>query len=163
MTAAEIGGVTEAVEGAKLVELLSVVSTAEAFAAVIEGYSQETVEDAIALQDSQPKRQQLNQFRGEAVTWVGGKLGGNQECSDSPLAEPGVGDGVVVEGNLHPSLEEYQPGQEVWAFFPQSQDKWLKGIVEWVRGKTVRVKSGFLGAFVESREAIAPRSWELAT
>jgi len=54
--------VTEPVEGAKLVELLSVVSTAEVFAAVIEGYSQEVVEDAIASQDTQPKRLELSQW-----------------------------------------------------------------------------------------------------
>ena len=53
---------TEPVEGAKLVELLSVVSTAEVFAAVIEGYSQEVVEDAIASQDTQPKRLELSQW-----------------------------------------------------------------------------------------------------
>jgi hypothetical protein len=139
MTAAEIGGVTEAVEGAKLVELLSVVSTAEAFADVIEGYSQETVEDAIASQDTQPKRQQLSQWYAAAA------------------------EVIEVAEATRPRLEEYQPGQEVWAFFPQSCDGWLRGVVEWIRGNTVRVKSGFFGAFIESPEAIAPGNWELAT
>jgi agmatine/peptidylarginine deiminase len=65
----------------------------------------------------------------------------------------------VVAEVTRPSLEEYQPGEEVWAYFPQSQDKWLKGVVEWVRGNTIRVVSGFFGAFVESPEAIAPGDW----
>ncbi len=62
---------------------------------------------------------------------------------------------------IRPNIEEYQPGQEVWAFFPQSCDGWLKGVVEWIRGNTVRVKSGFFGVFVESPNAIAPGDWVL--
>jgi hypothetical protein len=140
MTAAEIGGVTEAIEGAKLVELLSVVSTAEAFAAVIEGYPQEAVEDAIGSQDTQPKRLELSQWYAAAAKLV-----------------------EVTEATARPSLSDYKPGAEVWAYFPQSQDGWLKAVVQWVRGTTIKVKSGFLGVFVESPDAIAPGDWELAT
>ena len=129
----------EAVDAVRLVGLLATIQTAEEFIRAIQGVSTVAVEDAIASQDIQPKRQQLSQWYA-AATEV-----------------------VEVTEATRPSLEEYQPGQEVWAFFPQSQDKWLKGIVEWVRGNTVRVKSGFLGAFVESREAIAPGHWELMT
>jgi hypothetical protein len=146
LTAAEVGGVTEAVEGIKLVELLSVVSTAEAFAAVIEGYSQETVQDAIASQDTQPKRQQLAQWYEQ----------GQLAATEVPAVE-----GVEEALTTRPSLQEYQPGQEIWGYFPQSQDKWLKGIVEWVRGNTVRIVSGYFGAFVESPDAIAPGDWVL--
>jgi hypothetical protein len=95
------------------------------------------VEDAIASQDTQHKRQQLAQWYATAVAVE------------------------VTQDNQLPSLESYQPGETVWAYFPQSQDKWLKGVVEWVRGNTVRVKSGFFGIFVERADAIAPGHWQL--
>ena len=132
----------ETVEGARLVELLATIQTADDFIRAIQGVSTVAVEDAIASQDTQPKRQQLAQWYAAAA--------------EVPAVE-------VVAEVTRPSLEEYQPGEEVWAHFPQSQDKWLKGVVEWVRGNTIRVVSGFFGAFVESPEEIAPGSWELAT
>ncbi len=117
---------------------LSSCQNLEQLCALVDGYSQETVEDAIASQDTQPQRQQLTQWYAAA------------EVTEATEA-------------TRPSLEEYQPGQEVWAFFPQSCDGWLRGVVEWIRGNTVRVKSGFFGTFVESPEASAPGSWELTT
>ena len=118
---------------------LSSCQNLEQLCALVDGYSQEIVEDAIASQDTQPKRQQLSQWYAAAA------------------------EVVEVTEATRPSLEEYQPGQEVWAFFPQSCDGWLRGVVEWIRGNTVRVKSGFFGAFIESPEAIAPGNWELTT
>jgi len=70
---------------------------------------------------------------------------------------PRFGDAIATR----PSIEEYKPGQEVWAFFPQSCDGWLRGVVEWLRGDTVRVKSGFFGAFIHNPELIAPGNWVL--
>lgn len=55
-------GVGGAAEGARLVELLSVVSTAGEFLRVVQGVSSDVVEEAIASQDTQPKRQQLSQW-----------------------------------------------------------------------------------------------------
>jgi hypothetical protein len=118
----------------------------EVFAAVVEDSqaTSEQIEDAIACQDSQPKRQQLSQWYKQ----------GQLAAAEVP---------AVIERTeaTRPTLEEYQPGEKVWAYFPQSCDGWLKGVVEWVRGNTVKVKSGFFGIFVESPEAIAPRDWEL--
>ncbi len=129
----------------ELVEALSFCDSVEVFAAVIEGHSLETVEDAIALQDSQPRRQQLTQ-------WF-------EQRQLPPLAEVEAVEEAIA---VRPNLGDYQPGQEVWAYFPQSRDKWLKGIVESVRANTVRVVSGYLGIFAESPDAIAPGEWELA-
>jgi hypothetical protein len=147
MTAAKVEEVTEAADGAKLVEFLSVLSAVEAFAAVIEGYSEATVEDedAIASQNTQPERL-LNHWE------VAAKV---------PAAEVVE----VMEANeaTRLSLEQYQPGQEVWAYFPQSCDRWLRGVIEWISGSTVKVKSGFLGTFVESPDAIAPGDWVINT
>jgi hypothetical protein len=73
------------------------------------------------------------------------------------LAAEVVDEAIVIR----PSFEEYQSGETIWAYFPQAQSEWLKGIVEWVRGNTVRVVSGLFGVFIESPEAIAPGDWEL--
>jgi hypothetical protein len=49
--------------------------------------------------------------------------------------------------------------EEVWAYFPHSEAKWLKATVEWVRDGIVRVKSGLLGMLIEQENAIAPGHW----
>lgn len=67
----------------------------------------------------------------------------------------------VATENLRPPLSAYQEGDEVWAYFPQSMDKWLKATVEWVRGNTIRVVSGFFGMFIERPDMIAPGDWVL--
>lgn len=59
-------------------------------------------------------------------------------------------------------VESYKAGDEVWAYFPQSEAKWLKATVEWVRDRMVRVKSGFFGMLVEREDLIAPGHWQLA-
>jgi hypothetical protein len=120
---------------------LAAVSTYEEFVEVIQGVSSEAIEDAIAVQDNQPKRLQLSDwFQGKTVAV----------------------EAVEAEATPRPSIENYQPGQEVWAYFPQSQDGWLKGIVEWVRGNTIRVVSEFFGTFIVDSNEIAPGDWELA-
>jgi hypothetical protein len=108
----------------------------EDLAALIEGFSAEAVLDVIASQDTQPKCQQLGEWYAAAE---------------------------VPEEISRPSLDQYQSGQEVWAHFPQTQDKWLKGVIQWVRGNTIRVVSGFFGVFIESPEEIAPGDWVITS
>jgi hypothetical protein len=140
------------VSGGVAIEMLSIIErlcesfqrceSPEAFAAVIEDSqaTSEQVQDAIASQDTQPKRLQLSQWYAAVA--------------ELPAA-------IETTESTRPSLEEYRLGQEVWAYFPQSEAGWLKGTVEWVRGLTVRVVSGFFGVFVDSPEVIAPGDWEL--
>jgi hypothetical protein len=109
------------------------VETADEFAAVIEGSPTEVVEDAIALSGNQPRRRQLEQWH------------------------------QALKTSERPPLAHYTPGDEVWAYFPQSQDGWLKGKVEWVRGKTIRVVSGFFGIFIGREDAIAPGDWIMSS
>jgi hypothetical protein len=116
---------------------LSSCDSPEALAAAIEGCHQETIEDAIALQDTQPHRHQLR-------AWY--------EALETAEAEAAT----------RPSIGAYQPGEEVWAFFPQSESGWTRGIVEWVRDGVIRVKSGVLGRLIEQADLIAPGNWELS-
>jgi len=58
----------EAVEGARLVELLATIQTAEEFIRAIQGFSSDVVKDAIASQDTQPKRKQLSQWYEQPIT-----------------------------------------------------------------------------------------------
>jgi len=118
----------------QLVEALPFVEDAETFAAVIEGSPLEVVEDAIALSGSQPRRLQLHQWYES-----------------------------LKQASERPALASYTPGDEVWAYFPQSRDGWLKGTIEWVRGKTIRVVSGFFGIFIEREDAIAPGDWIMSS
>jgi hypothetical protein len=137
----ESQGDSEASEGLSTVERLcqslEYCRTAKDFALIVEGFqaTSEQVEDAIALQDSQPVRNQLSKWY-EAL-----------ELEPVPQARP--------------NLEDYHPGEEVWAYFPQSQDKWLRATVEWVRGAMVRVRSDLLGIHIQDPEMIAPGAWEL--
>jgi hypothetical protein len=117
----------------QLVDALPSVETAEDFAAAIEGIPLEMVEDAITLSATQPRRLQLQQWY-ESLKQV----------------------------SERPALASYTPGDEVWGYFPQSESKWLKGIVEWVRGNTIRVVSGIFGIYIEREDAIAPGDWVLS-
>jgi len=117
----------------QLLEALPVAATLEDFARIVEGCSRETVENAIALSGGQPRRLQLLQWY-ESLKQASGR----------------------------PALASYTPGDEVWAYFPQSRDGWLKGTIEWVRGKTIRVVSGFFGIFIEREDAIAPGDWVMS-
>jgi hypothetical protein len=58
---------SEVVEGARLVELLATIRTSDEFIRAIQGFSTVAVEDAIASQDTQPKRQQLAQWYAAAA------------------------------------------------------------------------------------------------
>jgi hypothetical protein len=152
------GGATT--EGLSVVERLCEsfqhCETPKDLALVIEGFqaTPEQVEDAIASQDTQPKRQQLSQW------YVAAKVG--DEAKVKRCYEIGAEPNDSAPISLRPSLSDYQPGQEVWAYFPQSQDRWLKATVEWVRENLVKVKSGFLGIFIEQEDAIAPGDWVMS-
>jgi hypothetical protein len=112
------------------------------FAMVIEGYPSEVVERAIALAPDQPRQRQLSEW------W--------ESLQKSATA-------VERETNLDlPALDTYVEGDEVWAYFPHSEAKWLRATVEWVRDRMVRVKCGFLGMLIERTDLIAPGSWQLS-
>lgn len=120
----------------------------EQFAVLVESHPAETIENAIALADSQPKRNQLTE-------WF------------EQLSQESVGRGAELAQEeeaiaTYPTLESYAEGDEVWAYFPQSEAKWLRATVEWVRDRMVRVKSGFLGRLIERENAIAPGSWVMS-
>ena len=122
---------------AELVEALPYCDSPQAFAAVIEGYSPETVEDAIALQDTQHRRKELKSWL-EALSGVTETVSGER-----------------------PPISSYQEGDEVWFYHSWSEAKWLKGTVEKVGHGFVRCISGFLGTLIERTEEIAPGSWAL--
>jgi len=117
----------------QLMEALPFVETADEFAAVIEGSPVEVVEDAIVLSGNQPRRRQLEH-------WY-----------------------QALKTSEHPPLAHYKADDEVWAYFPQSQDGWLKGKVEWVRGNLIRVVSGFFGISVERQDVIALGDWVISS
>lgn len=105
------------------------------FAALVESHPVEVVEKAIALADSQPRRKQLE-------AWFE-QLAQQEEVSASP------------------PLEFYAEGDEVWIYHPSGEAKWIRGVVEWVRDRMVRVKAGFLGRLIEKADQIAPGHWVL--
>lgn len=131
-------GVCGAVGQLSLVAVLKTCQSVTQFAAITEGYSEEQIDTAIALSDSQPRRQQLTEW-----------LGISQDCQGLKTVSSWV--------------ETYQEGDEVWAYFPQSEAKWLKATVEWVRDRMIRVKSGFLGMLIEREDLIAPGHWQLSS
>jgi hypothetical protein len=117
----------------QLIECLPFCDSADEFAAVIEGSPIEVVEDAILYLESPHQKQQLTQWH------------------------------QALKTPKRPLLAHYKTGDEVWAYFPQSQDGWLKGVVEWARGNTIRVVSGFFGIHVGEEDAIAPGDWVLSS
>jgi DNA primase len=152
--ASEEGELTDQPTFEQLVEALPFVETQEELATVTQYYQRSDVEEAIALADTQPRRQELRRWY-EAVA-------ANDTALDEPLPEkPSIE--VAEYTSEHPPLTAYREGDEVWGYFPQSQDKWLRASVEWVRGNLIRVKSGFFGMLIEKAELIAPGDWEVVT
>jgi hypothetical protein len=139
----------------------------DVFASAIEGYPIEVVEDAIALQDSQPRRRQLTQWLEAVVTGthaIALSDTAQERRQQSSQALVGTATELAHEEAIspHPELKTYNAGDEVWGYFPHSQAKWLKGIVEWTRDRTVKIRSGFLGMIVQQPELIAPGHWILS-
>jgi hypothetical protein len=134
----------------QLVDILSTVSTAEDFASIAQIYSLEMMQDAIVYQPEVNQKHLLNHLLRQ---WL-----------SASASQPELAAAEVVESAIanRPMLEDYQPGQQVWAFFPQSQDKWLKATVQWVRENLVRVESGFLGMLIGYPDLIAPGDWVLS-
>jgi len=171
----------------KLKEALANCKTLESFAAAIQGYTASEINEAIYMQDLQHLRtERLNWYEATLEALEAAAMPSDvvaevtaQSVNQDVETAAEVSEVYAVTNEeiqviseqteqvetaiaVRPSLEDYQPGQEVWAYFPQSCDGWLKGIVEWVRGNTVRVKSGIFGIFAESPDAIAPGDWVLS-
>jgi hypothetical protein len=125
----------------QLLEALPFVETADDFAAVVEGSPRQAIEDAIALQDSAPRRLQLSQ-------WLTALP--NPESLDEAIA-------------ARPSLDFYQEGDPVWFHHPMAKEGWVRGVVDWIRDGILRVQSDVFGNLIESPDAIAPGDWVLRT
>lgn len=118
-------------------------------AAVTEDEPQETIEAAIALQDTAPLRNRLRQW------WE--QLSQSSESGGEKLAQS------EASTPERPPISSYREGEEVWAYFPQAEQKWLKAVVEKICIGFLRVKSGFNGMLIERPDMIAPGDWELVT
>jgi hypothetical protein len=135
-------------ETQQLVEALSLAESLEDFASIIEGSPLETVEDAIDVSGpDQPRRQQLKQWLAELQS---------STFDLQPSTEP-----EAHELACHPPLESYFPGDRVWFYHPDSENKWLQGVVESVAESLIRVSSGFFGRMIQCANLIAPGDWEL--
>jgi hypothetical protein len=145
----------EATREPSIVETLSqsfqYCESAQEFALVVKGFeaTPEQVEDAIAFASSQPKRKQLEQ-------WLANLQPSTFNLQHSTEPE-------VQEAACHPPLSSYREGDRVLFYHPDSERKWLEGVVESVSQSLVRVVSGFFGMFVEREALIMPRDWELTT
>jgi hypothetical protein len=139
------GGDQDLNQGDAVEEIVQAFQFCESFTdffVVAQEYELSQVKDAIAKRcclqqiafaSSQPRRHQLGQ-------WL-------EQLSES----------------INPPLSSYKLGDECWAWFPQSEQGWLKAVVESVGNGLLRVKSGFFGMLVENAKFIAPGHWELAT
>jgi hypothetical protein len=128
----------------ELLQALPFAETVEDFTLIVEDSPLEAVEEAIALQDDQPRRQQLSQ-------WL------------AALSKPELVESEIVEEAIatRPSLESYREGEEVWFWHPMSEQGWIRGVVQWVRDRMVQVQSDFLGNLIERQDQIAPGDWVL--
>jgi hypothetical protein len=142
----------------QLKEILATCKNLEEFAAAIQSYAPDEIEEAIYMQDTQ-------HLRMERQSWYQTILESVAMSSEvvEPAIEPIEVEAAEIEEEAiaRPQLEDYQPGQEVWGYFPQSEAKWLRATVEWVRDGMVRIKSGFFGRLIERGDWIAPGHWEL--
>ena len=127
----------------ELAEAFPYCESFEDLALVIEDYPNEVVEGAISLVPSAPLRQQL---RG----WL------------DQLSQPNESGGGKLAQSENPPLTSYKPGDEVWGYFPMSEAKWLRAVVESAGNGLLRIKSGFFGMWVESSDYICPGSWEFS-
>jgi hypothetical protein len=119
---------------------------------VIEGFqaTPDQIEDAIVMQDTQPRRQQLTQW------YEQGQLAAAEVQQEESAAQDNQPSWDL------PPLDSYREGDEVWGYFPHSEAKWLKATVTVVAQGFLRIKSGFLGMLIERPEMIAPGDWLLA-
>lgn len=149
----------------RLTDLVAMLSDAEdsrTFLAQIEGYSLEMIEDAIALQDSQYRRQELQQWftqLAQVKSTAGEKLAHSDRVEDAIALDHSQHE-LQDEPHQRPPISAYREGDEVWFYNYQSEAKWLRGTVEKVGHGFIRCISGFLGAVIERVDEIAPSHWE---
>jgi hypothetical protein len=94
-----------------LVTVLASCESPEAFTALVDGYSQEVIEDAIAMLDTQPRRQQLHQWNKSSPPAIGGRFEVNRELSQagacaSRITPPRPPRGCFEPGAFGPTDEE---------------------------------------------------------
>lgn len=106
----------------------------------IDGESEDSIESALLYQEP-AHRQQLRQ-------WI------EQLRQGCGVEEPQIAE--------RPPLSTYSIGEEVWAYFPDTEQKWLKGVVEKILPRLLYVKSGFFGMHIERPDMIAPGDWVIA-
>ncbi|MDP8966871.1 MAG: DUF3854 domain-containing protein [Cyanobacteriota bacterium] len=144
---------------ARLTESLAYCRTPKDLFLVLEGLDATTqqVEEAIALQDDQPRRQQLSQW------WQ--SLSSSKSTAVFVAAGEVVNKPIATEGNQPssdlPPLDSYQQGDAVWFWHPMSKEGWVKGVVRWVRDCVLRVEGQFFGNLIERADQIAPGNWLL--
>jgi hypothetical protein len=126
----------------ELIEALPYCDTPQIFAAVVENYSSEAVEDAIALQDSQPRRSELQRMW-EVVTDVR-FLRSVTDWSQVVLSQERL-DEVwqlldATEQNRLVNLCQaaQRPVERQWGVTRSQVQDW-QGCLEWIRGGLVRV------------------------
>jgi hypothetical protein len=109
------------------------------FAAVLDAYPGDLVDEAIAIDDSE-RVQRL-------------------------IADWTVAANAAAAANAaQRKISDYDPGEEVWAWFPNTRVGWLKGTVKWSIDVLISVKSGFMETFISVNEDdwIAPGDWVMS-
>jgi glutaredoxin-related protein len=109
------------------------------FAAVLDAYPGDLVDEAIAIEDSE-RVQRL-------------------------IADWTVAANAAAAANAaRRKISDYDPGEEVWAWFPNTRVGWLKGTVKWSIDVLISVKSGFMETFISVNEDdwIAPGDWVMS-
>jgi hypothetical protein len=133
----------------RLVDVLETVTSLEEFSEVAGGREIGVVEDAIAFASSQPKRKQLSKWLAELQP---------SSFDLQPSTKPST-----EEVACHPPLETYREGDRVWFYHPDSELKWLEGVVQTATQTLLRVQGEFFGRMIETANLIAPDHWELVT
>jgi hypothetical protein len=131
----------------RLIDALGAVGGLEEFSQVVGGRELGIVEDAIAFAPTQPRRQQLERWLAELQL---------STFTVQPSSKP-----KAQELACHPPLESYREGDRVWFYHPDSENKWLQGVVESVAESLIRVSSGFFGRMIQCANLVAPGYWEL--
>ena len=126
---------------AELVEALPYCDTLQTFAAVVSGYLPETVEDAIALQDSQHRRSELQRcweivtdarFLQSVTHWHQATLSQDRLNEAWRLLD------VTEQNRLHALCQaEMEPVERQWGISRKQAE--MGGTFEWVRGGLVRI------------------------
>ncbi len=145
------GGDQDLSQGDVVEEIVQAFQFCESFAdfvTVTQEYELSQVENAIAGSGAVGLgRQQLKQWLAELQS---------STFDLQPSTEP-----EAHELACHPPLESYCEGDRVWFYHPDSENKWLQGVVESVAESLIRVSSGFFGRMIQCASLVAPGHWEL--